>query len=89
MGPAAAVRLGPASAAQHAHLERLKSSARSLLGLVDVRDAAKCDAKVDADRLEVRQDALMTGAVVTAVLTAAVTPLQSRTTAKGVRLGSV
>jgi signal transduction histidine kinase/DNA-binding response OmpR family regulator len=71
--------LGPASPAQHAPLVRLQSSARHLLRLVDdVLDVAK----VDADRLEVRRDALMTGAAVAA----AVTLVQPQATAKGVRL---
>ncbi len=71
--------LGPATAAQHAHLERLQASARHLLQLVDdVLDVAK----VDADRLDVRHDLLMTGAAVSA----AVTLVQPQATAKGVRL---
>jgi signal transduction histidine kinase len=71
--------LGPATPAQHAHLERLQSSARHLLGLVDdVLDVAK----VDADRLRVRRDPLRTGAAVAA----AVTLVQPQGTAKGVRL---
>jgi signal transduction histidine kinase len=53
--------LGPTTPAQHAHLERLQASARHLLQLVDdVLDVAK----VDADRLEVRQESLVTGATV-------------------------
>ncbi|MGZ8378473.1 MAG: ATP-binding protein [Gemmatirosa sp.] len=71
--------LGPSSPAQHAHLVRLQASARHLLRLVDdVLDVAK----VDADRLQVRRDALMTGAAVAA----AVTLVQPQATAKGVRL---
>jgi signal transduction histidine kinase len=71
--------LGPATAAQHAHLDRLQSSARHLLRLVDdVLDVAK----VEADRLDVRHEQLMTGAVVAA----AVTLVQPQATAKGVRL---
>ena len=55
--------LGPTTAAQNAHLERLQASAKHLLQLVDdVLDVAK----VDADRLDVRQDVLMTGAAVVA-----------------------
>ncbi len=70
---------GPATAAQHAHLERLQASARHLLQLVDdVLDVAK----VDADRLDVRHDLLLTGAAVAA----AVTLVQPQATAKGVRL---
>ncbi len=71
--------LGPATAAQHAHLERLQASARHLLQLVDdVLDVAK----VDANRLDVRHDLLMTGAAVAS----AVTLVQPQATAKGVRL---
>ena len=71
--------LGPATPAQHAHLERLQASARHLLRLIDdVLDVAK----VDADRLEVRRDPLMSGAAVAA----AVTLVQPQATAKGVRL---
>ena len=71
--------LGPATPAQHAHLERLQASARHLLRLVDdVLDLAK----VDADRVDVRHDALSTGTVVAA----AVTLVQPQATAKGVRL---
>jgi signal transduction histidine kinase/DNA-binding response OmpR family regulator len=71
--------LGPATAAQHDHLERLQASARHLLQLVDdVLDVAK----VDADRLNVRQDLLMSGPAVAA----AVTLVQPQSTAKGVRL---
>ena len=71
--------LGPATPAQHAHLERLQASAKHLLQLVDdVLDVAK----VDADRLDVRRDLLMTGAAVAA----AVTLVQPQATAKGVRL---
>ena len=74
--------LGPATPAQHAHLERLQASARHLLRLIDdVLDVAK----VDADRLEVRRDALMSGAAVAA----AVTLVQPQATAKGVRLMDV
>jgi signal transduction histidine kinase len=71
--------LGPTTSAQNAHLERLQASARHLLQLVDdVLDVAK----VDADRLDVRQDVLMTGAAVVAA-TALVHP---QATAKGIRL---
>jgi PAS domain S-box-containing protein len=71
--------LGPATSAQHAHLERLQSSARHLMRLVDdVLDVAK----IDADRLEVRRDSLLTGAAVAA----AVAVVQPQATAKGVRL---
>ena len=71
--------LGPATPAQHAHIERLQASARHLLQLIDdVLDVAK----VDADRLEVRRDVLVTGAAVAA----AVTLVQPQATAKGVRL---
>jgi PAS domain S-box-containing protein len=71
--------LGPATAAQHAHLERLQVSARHLLRLVDdVLDLAK----VDADRIDVRRDDLMTGAAVAA----AIALVQPQATAKGVRL---
>jgi signal transduction histidine kinase/DNA-binding response OmpR family regulator len=71
--------LGPSSPAQHAHLVRLQASARHLLRLVDdVLDVAK----VDADRLDVRRDVLMTGAAVAA----AVTLVQPQATSKGVRL---
>ena len=71
--------LGPATAAQHAHLQRLQTSARHLLRLVDdVLDIAKAD----ADRLEVRRDVLRTDAAVTGALTL----VQPQATAKGVRL---
>jgi signal transduction histidine kinase/DNA-binding response OmpR family regulator len=71
--------LGPATPAQHAHLDRLQVSARHLLRLIDdVLDVAK----VDADRLEVRRDPLLSGAAVAA----AVTLVQPQATAKGVRL---
>ncbi|MDF1502133.1 ATP-binding protein [Roseisolibacter sp. H3M3-2] len=71
--------LGPATPAQHAHLERLQASARHLLGLIDdVLDVAK----VDAERLRVRSEALLTGAVVAA----AVAVVQPQATMKGVRL---
>ncbi|HEY8794188.1 MAG TPA: histidine kinase dimerization/phospho-acceptor domain-containing protein, partial [Gemmatimonadaceae bacterium] len=71
--------LGPTTAAQHAHLERLQASARHLLQLVDdVLDVAK----VDAERLEVRQDALVTGASVVS----AVALVHPQATAKGIRL---
>jgi len=71
--------LGPATPAQHAHLERLQASARHLLRLVDdVLDVAK----VDADRLEVRHDPLVTAVAIAA----AVTLVQPQATAKGVRL---
>jgi signal transduction histidine kinase len=71
--------LGPNTPSQQAHLERLQASARHLLGLIDdVLDVAK----VDADRLEVRHDRLVTGAVVAA----AVAVVQPQATTKGVRL---
>ena len=71
--------LGPATPAQHDHIERLQASARHLLQLVDdVLDVAK----VDADRLNVRHDLLMSGPAVAA----AVTLVQPQSTAKGVRL---
>ena len=71
--------LGPATPAQHAHLERLQASARHLLRLVDdVLDLAK----VDAERLDVRRDTLSTGTVIGA----AVNLVQPQATAKGVRL---
>ena len=71
--------LGPSTAAQHAHLQRLQTSARHLLRLVDdVLDIAK----VDADRLKVRRDPLRTDAAAAAALTL----VQPQATAKGVRL---
>jgi len=71
--------LGPTTPAQHAHLERLQASARHLLELVDdVLDVAK----VDAERLEVRQDSLVTGASVVS----AVALVHPQATAKGIRL---
>jgi signal transduction histidine kinase/DNA-binding response OmpR family regulator len=71
--------LGPNTPAQQLHLERLQASARHLLGLIDdVLDVAK----VDADRLVVRRDRLLTGAVVAA----AVAVVQPQATTKGVRL---
>jgi signal transduction histidine kinase len=71
--------LGPNTPSQQAHLERLQASARHLLGLIDdVLDVAK----VDADRLVVRRDRLLTGAVVAA----AVAVVQPQATTKGVRL---
>src|SRR6476659_5446621 len=71
--------LGPNTPAQQVHLERLQSSARHLLGLIDdVLDVAK----VDADRLVVRRDTLLTGAVVAA----AVAVVQPQATTKGVRV---
>src|SRR5215218_2890443 len=71
--------LGPNTPAQQVHLERLQASARHLLGLIDdVLDVAK----VDADRLAVRHDALLTGPVVAA----AVAVVQPQATTKGVRL---
>ncbi|MGH7623614.1 MAG: GAF domain-containing sensor histidine kinase, partial [Gemmatimonadaceae bacterium] len=74
--------LGPTTAAQREHLERLQASARHLLQLVDdVLDVAKAD----ADRLDMRQDVLMTGASVAAAV-ALVHPLA---TAKGIRLVDV
>ena len=71
--------LGPTTPAQHSHLERLQASARHLLQLVDdVLDVAK----VDADRLEVRQESLVTGATVAS----AVALVHPQATAKGIRL---
>lgn len=71
--------LGPTTPAQHQHLERLQASARHLLSLVDdVLDVAK----VDAERLEVRQDSLVTGASVVS----AVALVHPQATAKGIRL---
>jgi signal transduction histidine kinase len=71
--------LGPATAAQHAHLDRLQSSARHLLQIVnDVLDVAK----TDAARMETRHDLLMSGAAVAA----AITLVQPQATAAGVRL---
>lgn len=71
--------LGPATPEQQAHLARLQASARHLLRLVDdVLDVAK----VDADRLEVRRDLLITGAAVSA----AVALVQPEAAARGVRL---
>lgn len=71
--------LGRVLPGQHVHLERLQSSARHLSQLVDdVLDVAK----VDAERLEVRREPLMTGAAVSA----AVTLVQPQATAKGIRL---
>lgn len=71
--------LGPATAAQHAHLVRLEASARHLLQLVDdVLDVAK----VDADRLEVRQEPQRTSAAVAD----AVALVQPQATGKGVRV---
>jgi len=68
--------LGPNTPAQQAHLERLQASAHHLLGLIDdVLDVAK----VDADRLAVRRDRLLTGAVVAA----AVAVVQPQATTKG------
>ena len=70
---------GPNTPEQQTHLERLQASARHLLGLIDdVLDVAK----VDADRLAVRRDTLLTGAVVAA----AVAVVQPQATMKGVRL---
>src|SRR5258706_10438196 len=69
--------LGRVMPAQQAHLERLQASARHLSQLVDdVLDVAK----VDADRLEVRSEPLMTGSAVVA----AITLVQPQATAKGV-----
>ena len=74
--------LGPNTPAQQMHLGRLQASARHLLGLIDdVLDVAK----VDADRLIVRRDRLLTGPVVAA----AVAVVQPQATAKGVRLMDV
>lgn len=71
--------LGPTTPAQNTHLERLQASARHLLQLVDdVLDVAK----VDAERLEVRQDSLVTGASVVS----AVSLVHPQATAKGIRL---
>ena len=71
--------LGPNTPAQQVHLERLQASARHLLGLIDdVLDVAK----VDADRLMVRRDRLLTGSVTAA----AVAVVQPQATTKGVRL---
>jgi signal transduction histidine kinase/DNA-binding response OmpR family regulator len=71
--------LGPNTPAQQMHLERLQASARHLLGLIDVvLDVAK----VDADRLAVRRDRLLTGTVVAA----AVAVVHPQATIKGVRL---
>jgi signal transduction histidine kinase len=71
--------LGPTTPAQHSHLERLQASARHLLQLVDdVLDVAK----VDADRLDVRQESLVTGASVVS----AVSLVHPQATAKGIRL---
>jgi signal transduction histidine kinase len=71
--------LGPATPAQQAHLERLQTSARHLLRLVDdVLDVAK----VDADRLAVRADVLPTGAAVASALAL----IQPQATAKGIRV---
>ena len=71
--------LGPNTPAQQAHLERLQASARHLLGLIDdVLDVAK----VDADRLAVRHDRLLTGVVISA----AVAVVQPQANTKGVRL---
>jgi signal transduction histidine kinase len=71
--------LGPTTSAQNAHLERLQASARHLLQLVDdVLDVAKAD----ADRLQVRQDVLMTGASVVA----AAALVHPQATAKGIRM---
>jgi signal transduction histidine kinase len=71
--------LGPTTAAQHSHLERLQASARHLLQLVDdVLDVAK----VDANRLALRPESLMTGASIAAV----VSLVHPQATAKGIRL---
>ena len=71
--------LGPATQAQHEHLERLQQSARHLLQLVDdVLDVAK----VDADRLRVRRDVLITETAVGS----AIALIQPQATSKGVRL---
>lgn len=71
--------LGPTTPAQHMHLERLQASARHLLQLVDdVLDVAK----VDADRLEVRRESLVTGATVLS----SVALVHPQATAKGIRL---
>lgn len=71
--------LGTMTSAQHAHLERLQASARHLLQIVDdVLDVAK----VDADRLLVRRDVLVTGAAAAGALTL----IQPQATVKGVRL---
>ena len=71
--------LGPATPAQQAHLDRLRASARHLLRIVDdVLDVAK----VDADRLDVRRDPLVTEAAIAS----AVALIQPQATAKGIRL---
>ena len=71
--------LGRATPAQHAHIERLQASARHLSQLVDdVLDVAK----VDADRLQVRSEPLMSGPAVAT----AISLVQPQATAKGVRL---
>ena len=71
--------LGPNTPSQQLHVERLQASARHLLGLIDdVLDVAK----VDADRLVVRHDRLLTGPVVGT----AVAVVQPQATTKGVRL---
>lgn len=74
--------LGPATPAQHAHLERLQASARHLMRLVDdVLDVAR----MDAARLQVRHDTLLSGPAVAA----AVAIVQPQATAKGVRLADL
>jgi signal transduction histidine kinase len=71
--------LGPATPEQQAHLARLQASARHLLRLVDdVLDIAK----IDAERLHVRADLLVTSAAIAA----AVALVQPEATARGVRL---
>jgi signal transduction histidine kinase len=71
--------LGPATPAQHAHLERLQASGRHLLQLVeDVLDVAK----VEADRLAVRADVLATGPAIASALAL----VQPQATAKGIRI---
>ena len=70
---------GAVTEGQHAHLERLRASARHLLGLVsDVLDLAK----IDAGRLEVRREPAVTGTA----LAAALALVQPQATAKGIRI---
>ena len=68
---------GPVTPKQHEHLERLRVSARHLLGLVcDVLDLAK----IDAGRLEVRRESAVTGTAVAAALAL----VQPQATVKGI-----